>query len=80
MTLTIVFDNWSGGHAVYIDGMCRGNWDDGCFEIADLVECYEAFARDQSVLLERIEIKSDVLEIYDDEDGVDWPEQLGQLL
>jgi hypothetical protein len=80
MTLTIVYDNYSEEHAVYINGMCRGNWDDGNFEISDLVECYETFARDQPVVIERIEIESDVLEIYDDEDGVDWPEQLGRLL
>lgn len=83
MRLTIVFDTWTEAHAVYIDGMLRGEWDEGNFEIPDLIECYETFARDQPVVIERIEVTTSRsgLGIYDDEScEVAWPEQLGELL
>ena len=78
--LTIVYDTYSECHAVYIDGICRGNWDEGNFDILDLIECYETFARDEPVIIERLEVSSCELRIWDDDAGVDWPEQLGELL
>jgi hypothetical protein len=80
MHLTIVYDTYSECHTIYIGGICRGEWDEGNFEITDLIECYETFARDQPVVIERIEVDSYDLGIYDDFEGVKWPEQLGELM
>lgn len=83
MTLTIIYDSWTEGHAIYIDGMLRANFDEGEFDSAGLMECYDQFAAGEAVTLERIEVLTSRsgLGIYNDVDGtVDWPEQLGELL
>lgn len=81
MTLTIVFDTDSDCHAIYIEGTLRAEFDEGQFDSKELMDCYEAFAYSRPVKLERIEIMSTALGLHDDVfGGVEWPEQLGELL
>jgi len=78
--LTIVVDTHAEQLAIYIDGMHRGQWDESDFSTSDLIECYEWYARDVAVVLERIEVNSQHLRIWSDDAGeVEWPEQLGAL-
>ena len=77
--LTIAYDTWTEGHAIYIDGILRGEWNESCFNDSELIECYQTFAAEQPVVLERIEVSSHCLGIHIDDCGVQWPEQLGGL-
>ncbi len=80
MKLTIVYDTFSEGHAVYINGVLRGEWTEGDFEMTDLIECYSEFCRNTPVTLERIEVNSKELSLYVDPFGPDWPVRLDDIL
>lgn len=84
MTLTIACDLHTECHAIYIDGMLRGEWAAGELTPDEFMDCYEQFCVDEPVTLERVDIDSQSLGIYiesETDDGcVDFPEQLGELL
>lgn len=84
MTLTIVCDLHTEGHAIYIDGMLRGEWAAGELTPDEFIDCYSQFCAGEPVALERLDIDSQSLGIYieseTDDGSVDFPEQLGELL
>lgn len=83
MKLTIVFDADSENCAIYIDGVCRGNWSEKEeLTISEFILCYDQYVEGPAVIIEKIDVHSNKLGIFHDDEfgqGVDWPEQLGNL-
>lgn len=84
MTLYIVTDTHTQGHAIYIEGVLRGEWDEGGLTPDELMTCYKQFAHMRSVKLRSLEVDSQAMGFYiesDSDDGyVEWPEHYGELL
>lgn len=79
MTLTIVYDNASEGHSIYIDDKLRGDWREGELTPKELVDSWFWFAG-VPVSMQLLEIYSVERGLLNDDDGsVNWPETLSEL-
>lgn len=77
--LAIVYDSWTEGHAIYIDGILRGEWNENGLTPDEFFACYETYARGPVRIVSH-EVNSQILDLFDEEFGVaDWPNDLASL-
>lgn len=77
--LAIVCDSFSECHAIYINGVLRGEYDHEELRPKDIFECYRDFAN-SPVNIVYHEVDSKSLNIFDETWGVpDWPGAISEL-